>query len=76
MLESDMLANIDVKRQPNVAEVARSILKGAQNRKIRTTLNSRQSPTSSKDRSLKHRLQKPNSTSNALASSQQTSSTF
>ena len=47
MLESDILANIDIKRQPHVAEVARSILKGAKNRKIRTTLNSRQSPTNS-----------------------------
>jgi len=41
MLESDLLENIDIKRQPNVAEVAKGIFKGVQNRKIRTTLNSR-----------------------------------
>ena len=50
MLERDMLANIDIKNQSHVAEMAKSILKGARNRKIRTTLNSRQSPTNSKDR--------------------------
>lgn len=62
MLESDMLENIDIRKQPNVAEVTKGILKGVQNRKIRTTLHSRQSPTNSKDRLTKHGLQKPNST--------------
>jgi len=56
MLESDMFANIDIKRQPHVAEVAKSILTGAKKRKVRTTLNSRQSPTNSKDRQIIHGL--------------------